>query len=285
MPSRAGRAAGVAGGVGQHRCRDRGTATRGGRCGASPRPRTSCRSISSISASRRARSSRARLLASYDAATERITLRVELPDADRIARRPVQRGARHPADKVRVLVGDVGGGFGMKTSLYPEDVVARALRAQAQAAAQVVRRAHRGIPGGDARPRPDAARRSSRSTRSGRILALRVASLRQPRRLRDAGRRRHPADDRPVGVDQHLRHRHHRHPDPGRAHAHHADRAPYRGAGRPEAIYIIERLMDAAARKTGIDPVELRRRNMIRPSRCRTRTRWTRPTTAASSSW
>jgi len=40
---------------------------------------------------------------------------------------------------------------------------------------------------------------------------------------------------------------------------------PYRGAGRPEAIYIIERLMDAAARQTGIDPIELRRRNMIRP--------------------
>ena len=39
----------------------------------------------------------------------------------------------------------------------------------------------------------------------------------------------------------------------------------YRGAGRPEAIYIIERLMDAAARKTGIDAAELRLRNMIRP--------------------
>jgi aerobic carbon-monoxide dehydrogenase large subunit len=39
----------------------------------------------------------------------------------------------------------------------------------------------------------------------------------------------------------------------------------YRGAGRPEAIYIIERLMDTAARKLGLDPAELRRRNMIRP--------------------
>ncbi len=39
----------------------------------------------------------------------------------------------------------------------------------------------------------------------------------------------------------------------------------YRGAGRPEAIYLIERLMDAAARKLGMDPAELRRRNMIRP--------------------
>jgi carbon-monoxide dehydrogenase large subunit len=44
-----------------------------------------------------------------------------------------------------------------------------------------------------------------------------------------------------------------------------APTGPYRGAGRPEAIYLIERLMDAAARKLGIDPAELRRRNMIRP--------------------
>ncbi|HVF63592.1 MAG TPA: molybdopterin cofactor-binding domain-containing protein, partial [Casimicrobiaceae bacterium] len=40
---------------------------------------------------------------------------------------------------------------------------------------------------------------------------------------------------------------------------------PYRGAGRPEAIFIIERLIDEAARKTGIDRIELRRRNFIRP--------------------
>jgi carbon-monoxide dehydrogenase large subunit len=39
----------------------------------------------------------------------------------------------------------------------------------------------------------------------------------------------------------------------------------YRGAGRPEAIFIIERLMDEAARQTGIDRIELRRRNFIRP--------------------
>ena len=39
----------------------------------------------------------------------------------------------------------------------------------------------------------------------------------------------------------------------------------YRGAGRPEASYILERLVDTAARETGTDPVELRRRNMIPP--------------------
>ena len=41
---------------------------------------------------------------------------------------------------------------------------------------------------------------------------------------------------------------------------------PYRGAGRPEAIYLIERLIDVASRATGIDRVTLRRRNMIPPS-------------------
>ena len=40
----------------------------------------------------------------------------------------------------------------------------------------------------------------------------------------------------------------------------------YRGAGRPEGNYYMERLMDAAARETGIDPAELRRRNLIQPA-------------------
>ena len=40
---------------------------------------------------------------------------------------------------------------------------------------------------------------------------------------------------------------------------------PYRSAGRPEAIYVIERLIDLAADELGFDPVELRRRNFIRP--------------------
>jgi carbon-monoxide dehydrogenase large subunit len=42
--------------------------------------------------------------------------------------------------------------------------------------------------------------------------------------------------------------------------------APYRGAGRPEANYVLERLVDEAARISGIDPVKLRRRNLIKPS-------------------
>jgi aerobic carbon-monoxide dehydrogenase large subunit len=41
--------------------------------------------------------------------------------------------------------------------------------------------------------------------------------------------------------------------------------SPYRGAGKPQAAYVIERMMDAAAARLGLDPVELRRRNLLRP--------------------
>jgi carbon-monoxide dehydrogenase large subunit len=43
--------------------------------------------------------------------------------------------------------------------------------------------------------------------------------------------------------------------------------APYRGAGRPEAIYLIERVIEAAAQELGIDPIDLRRRNIIPTTR------------------
>jgi carbon-monoxide dehydrogenase large subunit len=42
--------------------------------------------------------------------------------------------------------------------------------------------------------------------------------------------------------------------------------AAYRAAGRPEAVFVMERLMDLGARKLGLDPAELRRRNLVRPA-------------------
>ena len=58
----------------------------------------------------------------------------------------------------------------------------------------------------------------------------------------------------------------------------------YRGAGRPEGNYYMERLIDTAAREMGIDRVELRRRNHIQPERDALQgRRRARPTTAAIS--
>ena len=51
--------------------------------------------------------------------------------------------------------------------------------------------------------------------------------------------------------------------------------APYRGAGRPEAVYLVETTVDAAARELGLDPAELRRRNLVRDFPYETALGWT----------
>jgi carbon-monoxide dehydrogenase large subunit len=203
------------------------------------------------------------VLASYDAATDRITLRVSCQCPTGLRDDLCNEVLGIAPKKVRVLVGDVGGGFGMKTSLYPEDVVlafcARELKRPLKWCAERIEEFLAATHGRDLTSKAELALDAS-----GRILALRVSSL------ANLGAYATPAgvviqlmigpwvstsiydigtiDIRIQGMLTHT-----------------TPTSAYRGAGRPEAIYIIERLMDAAARKTGIDPVELRRRNMIRP--------------------
>jgi aerobic carbon-monoxide dehydrogenase large subunit len=203
------------------------------------------------------------ILASYDRATGRITLRVscQTPTGLRDALCAEVLGIAN--DKVRVLVGDVGGGFGMKTGLYPEDVVlafcARQLERPLKWCAERMEEFLAATHGRDISSKAELALDAS-----GRILALRVSSL------ANMGAFATPAGvviQLMIGpwvstsiydigtIDIRIK----------AVLTNTAPTSAYRGAGRPEAIYIIERLMDAAARQTGIDPAELRRRNMIRP--------------------
>ena len=168
------------------------------------------------------------------------------------------------AENLRVVVGDVGGGFGMKTGIHPEDIVV------AYAAQQLKRPvrwlADRGedfisaVHGRDVLSRAELALDAN-----GKVLALRVRSL------ANVG-----AYATGVGIAIQvligpwvstsiydittidLRF--------SAVMTNTATTGAYRGAGRPEAIYLIERLMDAAARKLAIDPAELRRRNMVSPA-------------------
>lgn len=168
-----------------------------------------------------------------------------------------------PPEEVRVRVGDVGGGFGMKTGAYPEDVaVALAARATGRPVCWAGERSEEFLStthGRDVRAHAELA-----LDRDGRILGLRVHSNANVGayatttgimiQLLIGPWVQTSVYHVPV-IDFHFR-------------ALLTNQAPtgaYRGAGRPEAIFNIERLMDEAARQTGIDRIVLRRRNFIRP--------------------
>jgi carbon-monoxide dehydrogenase large subunit len=199
-------------------------------------------------------------LGSYDAVTDRLTLRLssQMPSG---ARDGLCDALGLPTEKVRVVVGDVGGGFGMKTGVYPEDIVV-------SYAARQVGRPVKWTParieeflsathGRDVETHAELALDAD-----GKVLAYRVRSF------ANVGAYASTVgiiiqlmigpwvstsiyDIRTIDFDFQA------------VLTHTAPTAAYRGAGRPEAIYIIERLFDAAAGQLGLDPAEIRRRNVI----------------------
>ena len=207
------------------------------------------------------------VLAGYDAAalngSGRLTIRMstQMPSTMRDNLCDLVLGI--PKDKVRVVVGDVGGGFGMKTGIYPEDCVV------AWAALQLKRNV-KWVAGRDedflstTHGRDIETKVQMALDANGRILGLRV------RTFANLGAYATPAgtmiqlmigpwvqtsiyDIQTIAFHMTA------------VLTNQSPTGPYRGAGRPEAIYNMERLMDEAARQTGIDRIELRRRNMVRP--------------------
>jgi carbon-monoxide dehydrogenase large subunit len=166
-------------------------------------------------------------------------------------------------DQVRVTVGDVGGGFGMKGGIHPEDAVtawcAWTLKRPVKWIAERSEDFLSGAPGRDIDTKAELALAAD-----GRILALRVHTLANVGAYATGTG---VAIQLLIGpwvqtsvydiqtVDFYFK----------AVLTNTASVGAYRGAGQPEAIYIMERLMDEAARQTGIDRIALRRRNMIRP--------------------
>ncbi|MGA9320195.1 MAG: xanthine dehydrogenase family protein molybdopterin-binding subunit [Xanthobacteraceae bacterium] len=169
-----------------------------------------------------------------------------------------------PQVKVRVISPDVGGGFGMKGAVYPEDalVLWASRRCGGRPVKWVSTRSEAFL--SDAHGRDQVVTGELALDERGKILGLRVDAL------HDMGS--HVFDASMVvplfalklapGVYQ----------VPA---VHAAGRAvgtntpplqPYRGAGRPEATYLIEQLLDRAAHVIGVDPIEIRRRNFVPPT-------------------
>ncbi len=167
---------------------------------------------------------------------------------------------KEPEANFRVIPGDVGGSFGMKGGGYQENILAVwASKRLGRPVKWIADRAEAML--SDTHGRDNVTEAALALDANGRFLALRVATT------GGIGAYTSPLAAGPLsnnlgtlaGVYT-----------LGAAYVrvegvftNNTPTAPYRGAGRPEAGYVIERLVDGAARQLGIDGVELRRRNLI----------------------
>lgn len=168
-----------------------------------------------------------------------------------------------PAERLRVVTPDVGGGFGMKAIPYPEQaLVLYAARRLGRPVRWQSTRAEAFL--SDTQGRDNVSRATLGLDAQARFTALKVETLASAGGALSAfgvycptlsgppmapGVYRIPA----VATDVRI------------AYTNNAPMDAYRGAGRPEAAYLIERLVDKAAREIGMDPIELRALNMIAP--------------------
>ncbi|HXH83496.1 MAG TPA: xanthine dehydrogenase family protein molybdopterin-binding subunit [Candidatus Tectomicrobia bacterium] len=199
----------------------------------------------------------------WDAARGRLTLWGDTQVPHRM-RDQIAARLKLPPDQVHVLTARVGGGFGAKVPVYQEDTLVPWL----------ARRLGRPVRWAATR------REDMQATGHGRDMRCRL------RLAADAQGRVLALDARIVGNVGFCMY----HVGPilpalcgqmitgcydiqtGRvevvsAYTNTMGTVPYRGAGRPEAAYFIERAMDALARRLGLDAAEVRRRNFIRPDR------------------
>ena len=167
-----------------------------------------------------------------------------------------------PAEEVRVLTPDVGGGFGPKGAPYPEEaLVALAAVRLARPVKWVESRREDFACTGHDREQVHHARIGF--SRDGAIAGIDATFL------ADVGAYPVQGNGLTLNTVNHL-------PGPYRvAHYRNAGTSvvtnkalnmAYRAAGRPEAVFVMERLMDIGARRLGLDPAEIRRRNLVRPA-------------------
>ena len=199
----------------------------------------------------------------FDPASGRFTLTTGSQGVHNI--RGVIAGAilKIPNDKLRVITGDVGGGFGTKAFVYREHpLVLEAARRLGRSVSWQGDRSEHFV--GDAQGRDNVTTAEMAMDSRGRFLAMRVDIL------GNLGAYLHmfapyiPWLGASMATGCY---------DVGELHArvrgvytHTVPVDAYRGAGRPEAAYVLERLVDACARVAGLAPDEIRARNFIKPT-------------------
>jgi len=199
----------------------------------------------------------------YDKATDRFTLHASSQGVHNIRDIIAKTILKISPDRLRVLTEDVGGGFGTKAFVYREyPLVLEAARRLGHSVSWVADRTEHFL--GDAQGRDNITTAEMALDDNGRFLALRVDIL------GNLGAYLHlfapyiPWLGASMATGTY---------DLGALHArvrgvytHTVPVDAYRGAGRPEAAYVLERLVDACAREMNIPPEEIRARNFIKSS-------------------
>ena len=167
-----------------------------------------------------------------------------------------------PESRVRIITGDTGGSFGMKSPIFNETpLVLLASKLTGRPVKWISTRTEAFL--SDAQARDNVTEAELALDKDGHFLAMRVKTVvaigaylqhAMPAFMMNAGTLagvyRTPAS----------------HIDVTAVFTNTQPVRPYRGNGRPEAGYVIERMVDLAAAEMGIDPAELRRRNYVPPS-------------------
>ena len=200
-------------------------------------------------------------VAEFDAASGRITLQTSCQNPAGLQQTLAEAILKVPMDRVRVRVPDVGGGFGMKTMLYPEDAVcAYAARKVGKPVHWRASRSEEFLAASHGRDQTNEAQLAFDA--DGKILGLKIDIVGNIGAYGSS-----PGAIIVVAIGPKVITGVYHVPTldlRARAVLTHTNLvSAYRGAGRPEAIFLIERLMDQAAAEMQIDPAELRRRNLI----------------------
>ncbi len=201
-------------------------------------------------------------LADYDSGTEAFTL-WNTSQNPHVARLVISAFiGMAPENKLRVIAPDVGGGFGSKIFIYPEEVVALwASKKVGRPVKWVSDRSEAFLV--DAHGRDHVTHAEMALDTAGKILGLRVKTIANLGAYMQVF-----SSAVPTYLYATLLSGQYQIPqifcevDAVYTNTNSVD--AYRGAGRPEATFVVERLMEVAARELGIDPVEMRRKNFIK---------------------
>jgi len=202
-------------------------------------------------------------IGAYDEREDRYLLHADVQYPHRVRQLLAEKIFVVPEQNIRVVARDVGGGFGTKGWQYAEHrLVLWAARKVGRPVKWACDRSE--AVQADEHGRDNVTDAELAFDANGRVIGLRVKTIAAIGAYLSAIRNLLPAFTN-VGTLIGVYDMPAAHVAVRTVHSNTNPTAPYRGAGRPEATYVIERMFDEAAREMGIDPTELRARNMIAP--------------------